>query len=180
MKNKIKTWGIIATAIIAILTTGVFFALSLTGCDDGTNSTTNSGGTTGGGLSAAEREERDRLYAEFLDERVEYSDEGISLGFDPGKDSAWAKPDELEKTFVGYAINLFKGPTYAEAVGQTSLLTWEVLSDTSYGGGNKYIDNSEFGFSDFYAVISDKMSEAFSGLKIDAKVEEKRCKFISF
>jgi len=117
------------------------------------------------------QQERDQLYEDFRNERAEgkYHGDTITEGMSLAIPGIGTPMQPTEKTFIGYSIDLFKGPTFADAMG-VPLLKWVIYSDTSNSGGNKYIDSEVFNQTENEAVVSEKLSEVFSSFKIDAEV----------
>jgi len=78
---------------------------------------------------------------------------------------------QSEDTFVGYGINVFDGPSYADAW-RGQLLSDAVFWDASGpGGGNRYIVSDMNTESKSTISISDKITDAYSKLEIGVEVK---------
>ncbi len=111
--------------------------------------------------------EEEKFLAELWDNAEKYAD-GVPIQAKPEDDrAALAKG---ENTFIGYGINLFSGPTIGNAL-KAPLLTQEIYNDVSNQGGNAYIWSDPLSSLISTSSISEKFSEAYSGLNISAGLE---------
>jgi hypothetical protein len=145
MNKKSFTKWLVSVRVVAI---AAIIGFSMASCSNSSeNLQENDNGKISSSSSSSEgglnTNEQDKIYGEFLDEREKY--------------------DKEMDTFVGYGINLFNGPTFADAV------IYPLLSRNIYDG-NKYISKVSFNQAESFTFVSDKLSDVYSSLNIDAKI----------
>ncbi len=74
------------------------------------------------------------------------------------------------KTYVGYGIDVFNGPTFAEAL-KSPLFKDIVYQDTNSAGGNSYIDVTKVGSLETTAESSEDVRDVYTKLKVAVSVK---------
>jgi len=142
-------WGFGAMLAVSAAAAAIFLA-----CSDKDKSPVGPDTPGGGSL-----DELDKLYLEFIDGG--YYPDGIPVNYngDPG-----LVMTPVVNTFVGLGVNLFEGPTFADAIKGTPVLKNEFYDD-------KYIHTQIYDQSESNVSVSEDLSEVYSSLSIDAKAE---------
>jgi hypothetical protein len=91
----------------------------------------------------------------------------VELGDDRDRyGSGMPTPDEV--TFVGYGINIFDGPTFADAL-RAPLIKPEVYLDASARGGKGYSDSSPMNAIESTIAVRENLREVYSSLDVGAE-----------
>jgi len=153
-----KQWRVIAIAA-AMTAAAVFTAIVVGGgCTDEPKNPVTPGG---GGEQGRTFEELVALYEKSIAGWGDYEN-GVPL--ETNADGDQVTLGDGSSTFVGCAINLFKGPTFKEAV------KGPLIAPAVYAGTHELIDVAKYHDENGYGEVSDNLSDVYSNFDIDAKI----------
>ncbi|MDR2962593.1 MAG: RICIN domain-containing protein [Bacteroidales bacterium] len=108
------------------------------------------------------------LIDEFINSKTNVGN-GIVLGVAEGETPTFTAAEN--NTFVGYGINIFNGPTFADA------MLYPLLANKVYAAESQYITIQKYYEGRSEISIRENLSDVYSNMDIDVKAECKVAKF---